>query len=183
MNPFNTVMRSQVFIVSMWRLKTLLDMTKLHFTSRSQVGKIFRNNLEISEFKGCCIKFWNIMISIIYNTVRLKCFYWIITQNQAHVKSAHRKVGCYQILMEVVHIYHTICAVLYQDRLNTFFFFFCTTLNLSFFLFWSHFLSSSSSRCPSGGGPNCWQKSRSKSHSYSAAHCGKPYRVLLVDWR
>ncbi len=131
MNPFNTVMRSQVFIVSMWRLKTLLDMTKLHFTSRSQVSKIFRNNFETSEFKGCCIKIWNIVISIIYNTVRLICFYWIITQNQAHVKSAQRKVGCYQILMEVVHIYHTIYAVLSQDRLNTFFF--CTTLNLSFF--------------------------------------------------
>lgn len=90
-NPFSTVMRSQVFTVWMWRLKTLLDTTKPHFTFRSQVSEIFRFEWEWTGFKGHCINFWNIMVSIIYNTVRLKAFYWVITNNQAHIKNLNKK--------------------------------------------------------------------------------------------
>lgn len=117
---------------------------------------------------------------VIYNTVRLKRFYWIIINN--HKKSEIRfQYGCSLFTKLCTYLTPYMLFYLNIGFKNT------ETLFFFFFLYWNaqfvSVFSSSSTGCPSGGGPNRWQKSRSKSHSYSAAHWGKPYRVLLVDWR
>lgn len=52
---------------------------------------------------------------VIYNTVRLKTFYWIIINNQAHVKIFWNPISIWMLIIyKVVHIPYTIYAVLSQ---------------------------------------------------------------------
>lgn len=112
-NPFSTVMRSQVFTVWMWRLKTLLDTTKPPFTFRSQVSEIFRFEQGWTGWPLHQISEQNDSYYL-YNTVS---FIRIIINNHSDFSmDAHYLQSCA----------HTLYAVSSQDRLeknwNTFFF-------------------------------------------------------------